>query len=58
VQQGQFAVVVAVTGNSICADSLWELSAEATDNVTESKVTVAQGAAVRVSTDNIAASCP
>lgn len=57
-QQGQFAVEGAVTGNSICADSLWELSAEATDNVTESKVTVAQGAAVRVSTDNIASSCP
>lgn len=57
-QQGQFAVEGAVTGNSICADSLWELSAEATDNVTESKVTVAQGAAVRVSTDNVTSSCP
>lgn len=58
VQQGQFAVEGAATGNSICADSLWELSAEATDNVTESKVSVTQGAAVRVSTDNVAASCP
>lgn len=56
--QGQYATEGATTGNSICADSLWELSAEATDNVTESKVTVAQGAAVRVSTDNVAASCP
>lgn len=57
-QQGQFGISGATTGNSICANSLWELSAEATDNVTESKVTVTQGAAVRVSTDNIAASCP
>ncbi len=56
--QGLFGVEGATTGNSLCADSVWELSAEATDDVTESKVTVTQGAAVRVSTDNIATSCP
>lgn len=57
-QQGLFGIEDAATGNSICANSLWELSAEATDDITESKVTVTQGAAVRVSTDNIASSCP
>lgn len=58
VVQNQFGTPKAATGNSLCADSVWELSAEAIDDVTESKVTVTQGAAVRVSTDNIATSCP
>jgi hypothetical protein len=57
-QQNLYGIKGATTGNSICANSLWELSAEATDDVTESKVTVTQGAAVRVSTDNVATSCP
>lgn len=45
-------------GNSMCANSIWEINAEATDDVTEAKVTVTEGAAVRVAADDIAASCP
>lgn len=56
--QNLFGTPTATTGNSLCADSVWELSAEAVDDVTEAEVTVTQGAAVRVSTDNIATSCP
>ncbi len=56
--QNQFGQKNVATGNSICADSIWELSATAVDDVTEAEVTVTEGAGVRVSTDNIATSCP
>lgn len=56
--QGQWATAGATTGNSLCSESLWELNATATDNTTEAKTTVTQGVAVRVSTDNVATSCP
>ena len=58
VAQNQWGIKYATTGNSLCADSVWELSAEAVDDVTEAQVTVTQGAAVRVSTDKVATSCP
>lgn len=44
--------------NSMCADSLWEINAEATDSVTQAKVELTQGVRVRVSTDAVAAACP
>lgn len=53
-----FGVAGAVTGDSLCSDSLWEINAEAVDTQTQAKVVVTQGVAVRVSTDNIATSCP
>lgn len=48
----------ASSGDSLCSDSLWEIRAEATDTVTETKVVATQGVSVRVSNDNIATSCP
>jgi Tfp pilus assembly protein PilX len=56
--QQTFGIVGSVTGDSLCSDSLWELRAKATDAVTEATSTITQGVAVRVSTDNIAATCP
>ena len=38
------------TGSSLCANSVWEIVAVATDLITEAEVVVTQGAAVRVST--------
>lgn len=53
-----FGVAGAATGDSLCADSLWEVAAVAVDTQAQATVTVTQGVAVRVSTDNIATSCP
>lgn len=46
------------TGNSLCADSVWEVVADAADAVTQATVTVTQGAAVRVATSVVATFCP
>ena len=53
-----FGVQGAVSGNSLCADSTWDVQAEAVDSVTQAKATITTGLSVRVSTDNIANSCP
>jgi hypothetical protein len=46
------------TGNSLCADSVWEINAQATDVVTGTEIVVTMGAGVRVSTDDIGLTCP
>jgi Tfp pilus assembly protein PilX len=53
-----FGIVGSATGNSLCANSMWEITAVASDNVTQAQATVTQGVTVRVSVDNVAASCP
>lgn len=46
------------SGSSLCANSVWEVVAVATDLITEAEVVVTQGAAVRVSTDEVGTHCP
>jgi Tfp pilus assembly protein PilX len=53
-----FGIVGAATGNSLCADSTWEINAVALDAVTQAQAALTQGVTVRVSTDQIGASCP
>ena len=53
-----FGVAGAVDGNSACADSVWEIRAEATDMETEAQVQVTQGVAVRVARDDVTNNCP
>lgn len=48
----------AVTGNSLCSNSVWEIKAVATDNVTQASVVVTQGVAARVPNTKIATDCP
>ena len=48
----------ATTGDSLCADSIWHVQAEAVDNVTQAKATMTEGMAVRVAAATITASCP
>lgn len=51
--------VVGVTnGPSLCANSVWNVNAVATDLVSGAQSVVGVGAAARTSTDNVAASCP
>lgn len=54
-------VAGAVTGDSLCADTTWEITAVATDSTTQSSYTAVQGVAVRVdaaSGTNAAYLCP
>lgn len=53
-----FGIVGSASGNSLCANSIWEVNAVATDAVTQASAAVTQGVAVRVSTDAVAAVCP
>jgi len=53
-----FGVAGAVTGDSLCADSVWDVQAEGVDTVTQAKAIITTGLAVRVSSDDISNSCP
>jgi len=53
-----FGVAGGHTGDSLCADSLWQIDAVAVDEQSQASVTVTEGVAVRVSTDSIATFCP
>ena len=51
-------VLGASSGNSLCANSLWDVNAVAVDQNTLAQATVTEGLKIRVSTDNVSASCP
>lgn len=51
-------VAGANSGNSLCADSIWEVTAVAEDAITNAQYSVTQGLAVRIRTDQMEASCP
>jgi hypothetical protein len=53
-----FGVAGAATGDSFCADSIWDVQATAVDTVTQAKATITEGMSVRVSSDNVINSCP
>lgn len=44
--------------SSLCANSMWEINAQATDPVSNAQAVVTQGVTVRVSTDAAATACP
>lgn len=46
------------TGNSLCADSIWEVSALATDVNMGAQARVTEGVSIRVSVDDVDSSCP
>lgn len=58
VDQTSFGIEGGVSGNSLCANTLWEVRAIATDVVTETTVTVTEGVAMLVGTNNVATFCP
>jgi Tfp pilus assembly protein PilX len=53
-----FGVMGTASGDSLCADTMWELTATAADNITQASATVVQGVTLRVSKDNLATNCP
>ena len=56
-QQQQFGVAGAVTGDSLCSNSIWEIKARTTGVTTGASVTVTQGVGVRISSDDAGTSC-
>ncbi len=56
-QQQQFGVAGAVTGDSLCANSVWEITAQTTGANSGAAVTLVQGVGVRISTDDASTSC-
>lgn len=45
------------SGNSLCAESVWEINAVAVDAITEAQITVTEGAGVRVPANNVFGVC-
>lgn len=56
-QQQQHGVAGAVTADSLCADSVWEIAAESTSASSGATAKVTQGIGIRISTDAMATSC-
>jgi len=56
-QAQQFGVAGAVTGDSLCANTLWEITADTKGSANAARVTVTQGVGVRISVDDMATSC-
>lgn len=59
-QTQNLGVSGAATGDSLCADTVWEITAVAADAVTQARYTAVQGVAVRVAADSTTATnnCP
>jgi hypothetical protein len=53
-----YGVAGASDGNSDCDNSVWDVSAVATDTATQASVKVVQGVAVRIAKDDVATNCP
>jgi len=56
-QQQQFGVAGAVTGDSLCSNTIWEIKAQTVEATSGATVTVTQGVGVRVSIDDAGTSC-
>lgn len=56
-QAQQFGVSGAVTGDSLCSSTVWEVTAKTTDVSTGATVTISQGVGVRISADDAGAAC-
>ena len=57
--QQTFGVVNSNTNaNSLCANSTWEINAQAVDTATSTAVSVAQGASVKIAATDMASNCP
>ena len=54
----QHGIEGVATGDSLCANSLWDLNAVAVDPVSSARAVVNQGVAMRVSKDSVDTVCP
>lgn len=56
-QAQQFGVTGAVTGDSLCSNTVWEITAVTTGSSSGATATIIQGVGSRISTDNAGAAC-
>jgi hypothetical protein len=56
-QAGAAGVAGAMTGDSLCANTVWEIRARTVSNTSGATATVTQGVGVRVSSDAAGTSC-
>jgi hypothetical protein len=56
-QMQQFGVAGAVTGDSLCANTVWEIKARTVSSLSGATVIETQGVGVRISTDDAGTSC-
>ena len=56
-QAQQFGVAGVASGDSLCANTAWDITAETSATASRTRVTVTQGVAVRVSADDMASTC-
>jgi Tfp pilus assembly protein PilV len=56
-QQQQFGVAGAVTGDSLCSQTVWEIKAKTVSAMQSGTLTVTQGIGVRISSDDAGTSC-
>jgi Tfp pilus assembly protein PilX len=57
-EKQQFGIEGVVSGASLCSDSMWELNAQATEQVSQAKAVITQGVEMRVSNDAVSTACP
>ena len=56
-QAQQFGVVGVASSDSLCASTVWDITAETKGTANRTRVTVTQGVAVRISADDMASKC-
>lgn len=56
-QAQQFGIAGAVSGDSLCSNTVWEINAVTTGAGSGASVTLTQGIGVRISTDDAGSSC-
>jgi len=56
-QQQQFGVLGSTSGVSLCANTMWDITAQTGSTSTATTVTVSQGVSTRVTADDLAAVC-
>lgn len=57
-QAQNVGVVGALTGESLCADSTWQIDAKADDTTTATTLTASQGVSLRITRDDAVSACP
>lgn len=56
-QPQQFGITGVGSGDSLCANATWDITAETSATISRTRVTVTQGVAVRINVDDVATSC-
>jgi Tfp pilus assembly protein PilX len=56
-QVQQFGIAGAVAGDSLCANTTWNITAQASSATSGAQMTLSQGVGIRVSVDDLAGTC-